>query len=353
MTVSNRPRKIESKANRMIDDLFLEIDQVLEPNYQFQTLTWRKQEYFSSQGTYIAQTQVAAHWGTSSPTPIREGFSHSLSRSMSDSMVSYPESKREQFVQKTPEKKTVPLWLRHLDKVVFLSSCSFLVWTLFLLEENKFSVAAINEDQEKVSSLEIDRNQVNSNSEFIQYMARALGEIKQEKAIAKPEKKPDPIQPIQPKTESVAVTSGTKKVEKSQISSLPALPPPPPTQQPTPTPSSPPKETTQQPTPTPSSPPKETTQETTPNPSSPPKESQPSPSEKPPALPEHTLIGLLELGEHSAALLKVEGRTQRVMLGENIPGSNWELVTVANQQAIFANKNQQKTMYVGGKLSVQ
>ena len=105
MTVSNRPRKIESKANRMIDDLFLEIDQVLEPNYQFQTLTWRKQEYFSSQGTYIAQTQVAAHWGTSSPTPIREGFSHSLSRSMSDSMVSYPESKREQFVQKTPEKK--------------------------------------------------------------------------------------------------------------------------------------------------------------------------------------------------------------------------------------------------------
>lgn len=323
MTVSNRPRKIESKANRMIDDLFLEIDQVLEPNYQFQTLTWRKQEYFSSQGTYIAQTQVAAHWGTSSPTPIREGFSHSLSRSMSDSMVSYPESKREQFVQKTPEKKTVPLWLRHLDKIVFLGSCSFLVWSLFLLKENNLSIAAINENQGTVSSLETDRNQVNSNSEFIQYMARALGEIKQEKAIAKPERKPDPIQPIQPKTESVAVTSGTKKVEKSQISSLPALPPPPPTQQPTP------------------------------SPSSPRKESQPSPSEKPPALPEHTLIGLLELGEHSAALLKVEGRTQRVMLGGNIPGSNWELVTVANQQAIFANKNQQKTMYVGGKLSVQ
>jgi len=349
MTVSNRPRKIESKANRMIDDLFLEIDQVLEPNHQFPTLTWRKQEYFSSQGTYIAQTQVAAHWGTSSPTPVRERFSHSLSRSMSDPMVSYPESKREQFVQKTPEIKTVPLWLRHLDKVVFLGSCSFLVWTLFLLEENKFSVAAIDQDQETVSSLEIDRNQVNSNSEFLQYMARALGEIKREKAIAKPEKKPDPIKPIQPKTESVAVTSGTKKVEKSQISSLPALPPPPPTQQPTPSPSPPPKETTQETTPNPSPPPKETT----PTPSSPPKESQPSPSEKPPALPEHTLIGLLELGEHSAALLKVEGRTQRVMLGENIPGSNWELVTVANQQAIFANKNQQKTMYVGGKLSVQ
>ncbi|PSO49604.1 MAG: hypothetical protein BRC33_06165 [Cyanobacteria bacterium SW_9_44_58] len=59
------------------------------------------------------------------------------------------------------------------------------------------------------------------------------------------------------------------------------------------------------------------------------------------------MVGLLELEEHSAALLKTEGTTQRVMLGETIPGSNWKLISIANQKATFEQNSQQKSMSVG------
>ena len=62
-----------------------------------------------------------------------------------------------------------------------------------------------------------------------------------------------------------------------------------------------------------------------------------------------TLIGILELGENSAALFEINGNTQRVSVGETIGGSGWTLVKVENQQAIVRRNGVVQSLYVGGR----
>lgn len=62
-----------------------------------------------------------------------------------------------------------------------------------------------------------------------------------------------------------------------------------------------------------------------------------------------TLIGILELGENSAALFEINGDTQRVSVGETIGGSGWTLVKVENQQAIVRRNGVVQSLYVGGR----
>ncbi len=68
----------------------------------------------------------------------------------------------------------------------------------------------------------------------------------------------------------------------------------------------------------------------------------------PPAPPvKHTLVGLLELGERSAALFEIDGITQRINVGESIGGSGWTLVSVANQEAVVRRNGEVRSVYVG------
>lgn len=62
----------------------------------------------------------------------------------------------------------------------------------------------------------------------------------------------------------------------------------------------------------------------------------------------HTLIGILELGEgKSAALVKVDGQTRRVWLGEAINTDGWILESVGNQQANISYQGQVRSIAVG------
>jgi cytoskeletal protein RodZ len=61
----------------------------------------------------------------------------------------------------------------------------------------------------------------------------------------------------------------------------------------------------------------------------------------------HVLIGVLELGERSAALFEVNGTPQRVYIGENIAGSGWTLVSIANQEAIIRRNGEVRSIYIG------
>ncbi len=63
----------------------------------------------------------------------------------------------------------------------------------------------------------------------------------------------------------------------------------------------------------------------------------------------HTLVGLLELGERSAALFEVSGVTQRFNVGESIGNSGWTLVSVANQEAVIRRNGEVRSVYVGQK----
>ncbi|HAG82246.1 MAG TPA: hypothetical protein DCL61_14030, partial [Cyanobacteria bacterium UBA12227] len=61
----------------------------------------------------------------------------------------------------------------------------------------------------------------------------------------------------------------------------------------------------------------------------------------------HTLVGLLEQGEGSAALFQIDGITQRINVGEAIGASGWALVSVANKEAVIRRNGEVRSVYVG------
>lgn len=65
--------------------------------------------------------------------------------------------------------------------------------------------------------------------------------------------------------------------------------------------------------------------------------------------PSYTLEGLLELGDKSAALFKINGVTRRVDIGESIGSSGWTLVDVANGEAIIRRNGEVRSIFAGQK----
>ncbi|MBO3458206.1 hypothetical protein G7B40_017745 [Aetokthonos hydrillicola Thurmond2011] len=63
----------------------------------------------------------------------------------------------------------------------------------------------------------------------------------------------------------------------------------------------------------------------------------------------HVLEGLLELGNKSAALFKIDGVTHRVEIGENIGSSGWALVEVAKGEAVIRRNGEVRSVYIGQK----
>ncbi|MEO1094934.1 MAG: hypothetical protein AAFX01_08540 [Cyanobacteria bacterium J06638_28] len=72
-------------------------------------------------------------------------------------------------------------------------------------------------------------------------------------------------------------------------------------------------------------------------------------TDTPTALPAtvHTLVGILELGDRSAALFEIDGTPQRVYLGERIGGSSWSLVSVSNEEAVIRRNGEVRSIYIG------
>ncbi|MGQ4648565.1 hypothetical protein [Lyngbya aestuarii] len=70
---------------------------------------------------------------------------------------------------------------------------------------------------------------------------------------------------------------------------------------------------------------------------------QPSPT----PIAKHTLVGLVELGANSAALFDLDGITQRVYVGEAIGASGWTLVSVANDEAVIRRNGEVRSIYAG------
>lgn len=63
----------------------------------------------------------------------------------------------------------------------------------------------------------------------------------------------------------------------------------------------------------------------------------------------HTLIGVLALGERSAALFEIGGTPQRIEIGGQIGSSGWTLVSINNQEAIVRKNGEVRSIYVGQK----
>ncbi|MEB3886912.1 hypothetical protein [Lyngbya sp. CCY1209] len=61
----------------------------------------------------------------------------------------------------------------------------------------------------------------------------------------------------------------------------------------------------------------------------------------------HTLVGILELGDRSAALFEVNGVARRIYVGESVAASGWTLVEVVNQEAVIRRNGEVRTIFVG------
>ncbi|MBE9077275.1 hypothetical protein IQ241_08195 [Romeria aff. gracilis LEGE 07310] len=59
------------------------------------------------------------------------------------------------------------------------------------------------------------------------------------------------------------------------------------------------------------------------------------------------LVGILELGERSAALFEINDAPQRVYVGENIGTTGWKLESASNQEVIVSRDGQERSIYVG------
>lgn len=62
------------------------------------------------------------------------------------------------------------------------------------------------------------------------------------------------------------------------------------------------------------------------------------------------LEGLLELGKKSVALFEMDGVTRRINLGENIGSTGWILVDVTNGEAIIRRNGEVRSIYTGQKI---
>ncbi|MEO1402108.1 MAG: hypothetical protein AAFV72_12795 [Cyanobacteria bacterium J06635_1] len=61
----------------------------------------------------------------------------------------------------------------------------------------------------------------------------------------------------------------------------------------------------------------------------------------------HVLVGVLELGERSAALFEINGTSQRVYVGENIGASGWTIVSIANEEIVVRRNGEVRSVYIG------
>jgi len=58
-------------------------------------------------------------------------------------------------------------------------------------------------------------------------------------------------------------------------------------------------------------------------------------------------VGVLELGDRSAALFDINGVSQRVYIGERIGNAGWSLVSVSNQEAVVRRNGEVRSIYIG------
>lgn len=69
-----------------------------------------------------------------------------------------------------------------------------------------------------------------------------------------------------------------------------------------------------------------------------------------PTKPSHELLGVMDLGEKSAALFKIDGITRRIHKGENIGSSGWTLVDVSDNEIIVRRNGEVRSIQTGQKI---
>jgi hypothetical protein len=216
-----------------------------------------------------------------------------------------------------------------LDKILFTLSCIYLIgvggWLLYKTQGKFAWLFARSHLTQQVSPEEL---------QFLDYMKRSLEVI---------ERKTQANQATETDSNSIARSHSSTLVyvpvyTPSPYPAIPSQPallppvaqiePPPPPQPVLPSP----------PPPTP---------QTSSTPTASPKETSIAAASTNAPLNDYVLVGILELGERSAALFKVNGATRRIWLGEKIDDTGWTLKSVSNQQATISFEGKNRSLSIG------
>lgn len=386
-SVAIEPRSLEKAADALMDDLFSEIDILLEGSTQLPSKP-TKAEYVTLQSVFVPPINLP----TSEPEAAKN-------RSVTPEKKKKPRSRfslKKNKTQKEPasQDKTRTSWQlgRHADKILFTIAClSLLGVSAWFLTRGRVDLnpPAIEPTLPAPQNNTRIPTDPSKDAPFISYMLRSL------KTIAN---KPESTQPQQVATlptpasnlnaePPANVSASPQVIERVYIPVYPpnpapatpnnlsdaVIPAPSPTPIPTPSPIE-----EKQPEPEASPTPIDTGEPTSANspettlPSPPPErlgayrqDELPDfegtnipiesfdppypPSNAPPTTEEYNikLAGVLEAGDNSGALFRIDDSTKRIAIGEIIGESSWTLVGVEGQTAIVQKDGEIRSVYVG------
>ena len=361
-----RNDRVESYADRLLDDLFAEVDRSLDRS---RTLPDRplQPETVSLKPLQIPQIVVRPQVAPSPPT--------------TDPLSATEEG----------DNRAGQLF----DKLLLGAACTFLATALGLAVWSRSEGRSLTQLFDRQGSPQENRQpapaqtdpipanpQARARAEFLNYMQRSLHTIERENAppgtatsvpAPPPALLPPPgnlpatlTVPIDPTSlESMATSLGqiAASLEAGSASALQPPPLPVPSTSTPPPPSSnavvpnigvpvpprlsantPPARPAPVPSPTAAAPPAPPSPTNKPENAEEPSAATVTPAPEPE--PIHELIGILELGERSAALFTIEGVSRRIYIGERIGASGWTLVGVGDERVTIRRNGEVRAIYI-------
>ncbi len=365
-------------GDQIINSLFLEMDRLLESDESVITESLDEEP----EGVKTSQWATPQPWNIDHASNI-ETLDYQppgeITPDQPHSVVSStpPVSEAEEVV--SPKKSVFSsLRLPSLNKLILYSS-GFLLVLAAILFYRQYGISQVGEvlpvDQlEEVadsippnnSQPSPEANQQESETEFAEYMEQVSTRIYKERQQAREEQKQSEIEKLKEGIQQLK--QGQEQLRQHQLAqerklaqtrSTPVPQPSNSRPSPSPQPSSQSQPLPPPPQPSQSEPSSNQESDNIPSLPSPPSNSESEqvfgPTEPPQSETSsqtgYELVGVLELDDKgSAALMKGPKTTQRVMLGENLPGSGWKLLKVENQTAIFEQNGNQKSLAVGEQL---
>lgn len=393
-----QPWSFDSKAHELMDEVFSEIESLIENGGKLPTQTIQPAspslEHSNEDVFELTQTpQEDSLPEITSLAPLDSQCvspSSQITKAVASDIIPLETSESELIISEETETFT-PILERnrnssqYLDKILLvIAFSSLLAVTWWLASQGKLQFAFLQNFRGE--SIPTQKEISQSNTQFIEYMQRSLTVLDQQQREAEEEEKiastpPGSVFPVPPNPSTSEETTPATILQPIYIPFYPpnqipshggnfsVTTPPPPTA----VAKLPPPQAASAPVLPPQSPPSLPPQKSSRAPSPPPTASAPvkvavTPVEKavkntpttvenPPSITsvtplaetQHTLNGLLEDGERSAALFDLNGITQRVKLGEEIGASGWTLVEVANQKALIRRNGEVRAIYAGQK----
>ncbi|NES93869.1 MAG: hypothetical protein F6K32_01205 [Desertifilum sp. SIO1I2] len=339
--ISLQPWSMETNADSLMNELFAEIDHVLEGGTALPTEPVQP-EYVSLKPLEIQSIRLP-----STLTPISVEAPVVPSEAV-EVPAPVPQPEAAPVPATVLQQELPPSRSSTLDRVLLLALGAAIAVPLILWAATQGRFEPLKRWQLAVAPAPVEpvspQVEANANSQFANYMQRSLELIDRQAATATAT--PNPTANPAPVSEDSNQAQASNRVPTVlERVYIPVYQPPPPAPPPTvaAAPAAP-----AAPAP-PVAPPTVAVMPAPPPPPSLPNVAV-APSPALPPIPEqvHTLVGVLELGDRSAALFEVEGATRRVGIGEQI-GNGWTIVEIANQEAVIRRNGEVRSVYVGQK----